>query len=98
RHDAADVVDGDGEADAGRRARGADDGRVDADEPAAAIQERSARVARIDGRVGLDHAFQLAAVVAFDLPAQGADDAARERVIQAERIADGEDLLADQKL
>src|SRR5262245_39159031 len=76
RHDAADIVHRDGEADAGRRPRSAEDGGVDANEPAAAVKQRSAGVPRIDRRVGLDHALEFAAIVAFDLPAKRADDAA----------------------
>ena len=50
-----DRVDGHREADAGVRARRAVDRRVDADEAARAVEQRAARVARVDRRVGLDH-------------------------------------------
>src|SRR5206468_6162857 len=44
------------EADAGPRPGRAEDGGIDADQPAAAVQERPARIARVDGRRGLDDA------------------------------------------
>ena len=52
--DVARHVDGHGEADAVVAAAGADDGGVDADEPAFGIHQRAAGIAGVDGRVGLD--------------------------------------------
>ena len=57
RQQLADDVDRDREADAdvALLLRAADDRGVDADDFAAHVQQRSARVARVDGRVGLQH-------------------------------------------
>mmetsp|Transcript_10703 Transcript_10703/g.43300 ORF Transcript_10703/g.43300 Transcript_10703/m.43300 type:complete len:494 (+) Transcript_10703:435-1916(+) len=96
--DAADRVDGDREADAGRGARGREDGRVDADEAAVAVEQRAARVARVDRRVGLHAALDGSPTDALDLAADGRDDARGQRVIQAERIADGVHVLPDEEL
>src|SRR5690606_20213702 len=97
RDDAADRVDGDREADARARARGAVDGGVHADEPPRAVEERPARVAGVDGRVRLDHALDGAVAHRHDLAPEAADDARGERVVEAEGIADGEDVLSDEQ-
>src|SRR5262249_39293784 len=62
-HDAARRVDGNGEPYAHRAARGAVDHGVDADDLAAAVDERPPRVAGVDGRVGLDELVKHDAVV-----------------------------------
>ena len=59
------------------------------------FEQRPARIAGVDRGVGLDHVADGDVARAEDLPAQGADDALGDRVIEAERIADGDDLLAD---
>ena len=84
----------DGEADAGVGAGGADDGRVDADQPAAAVEQRPSRVARVDRRVGLDGVADRLPGLGLDLAPEGADHARGEALVEAERVADGEDLLA----
>ena len=81
-----------GKADADIAAGAADDGRVDADEFAAQVDERAARVTRVDRRVGLDEILQ---AVADTLAAKRADDARCDRVAEAERIADCYDEVAD---
>ena len=53
-HHVAGEVDGNGEADALVAAAAAEDGGVDADQPAVGVHERAAGVAGIDGGVGLD--------------------------------------------
>ncbi len=89
RHDVADGVDGDGEADAlALRV----DGRVDADDLAAQVEERPAAVAGVDAGVGLD---EVVVGAGADRAALGADDAHRHRVAEAEGVADGDDVLAD---
>src|SRR5690606_14977566 len=98
RHDAIDGVDRDGKTDAGVGAGGAVNGGVDPDEPAGAVEERPAAVARIDGRVGLDDALDGPLGDALDLAPQAADDAGGESLIQAKGIADGVDLLTDEKV
>jgi hypothetical protein len=113
--DVAGGVDRDGEADAdvatfGRGPLGQrGDGGVDADDLAVRVDQRPARVAGVDGRVGLDGvddrglARLLAAaerrllLVALqsDGPVEGADDAGTHRAVEPERAADGEDGVAD---
>ena len=62
---------------------------VDADHLTAHIDERAARIAGVDGHVGLDERQVVAGVALF-----GADDACCDGVFQAERRADGHDPLA----
>ena len=66
---------------------------VDADQLAVGIDQRATGVAHVDGRVGLDEVLEgrdaeLAA-------ARRADDALRDRLRQADGIADGEHDVAD---
>ena len=57
------------------------------------VDQRAAGVARIDGGVGLDEEL---VVGDADLRArEGRDDALRHRLADAERVADGEDEIAD---
>ena len=74
----------------------ADDGGVDPHDLAGQIDERPARVAGIDGRVGLNERLILGE------PADGSfgrrDDARGHRMVEAERAADGQHPLADVKL
>src|SRR5581483_12349336 len=76
----------------------ADDGRGDADQLALAVEQRTARVAGVDGRVGLNDAADEPLVLRTQRAIQAADDARRQRALQAEGIADGEDAHADQQL
>src|SRR6516162_5449093 len=78
RHEPVDLVHGNGEADTSRRAGRTDDRRVDADEPAGAVEQRAARVSRVDRSTGLDDAADRPAARRLDLPIQGADDAGRQ--------------------
>ena len=79
--------------DAVRAAAPREDRSVDADEPAVHVDQRAARIAGIDGGVGLDEEL---IVGDADLRAgQRRDDAARHRLADAERIADGEHEIAD---
>ena len=76
--------------------RARQDGAVDADELAPEVHQRAAGVARIDGGVGLD---EVLVAVRVDAGApQAADDAGGDGVLQAERIADGDDEVADLEL
>ena len=68
------------------------DGGVDADDLAAAVDERAAAVAEVDGRVGLDVVVE---AVVEQLPADVADDADGDRVLVGERIANRAHPLAD---
>src|SRR4029079_8754738 len=86
-------VDGDGEADVLRLAGR---GRVDADDLAGRVEQRTAAVARVDRGIGLDQVRQGRAVLDRDASAKGRDDAARDRVGEcAERAPDRDGLLAD---
>ena len=74
-------------------ARAREDRRVDADEPAADVDEGAAGIARIDGGVGLDEEL---VVRDPDLGAgERRDDAVRHRLADAEGVADGEHEIAD---
>ena len=94
--DLARQVDGDGEPDVHGDAR-VDDRRVDADDLAPEVEQRPARVALVDGGVGLDEVLvagiEVAQLVA-DGAVLGADDAHRDGLPEAERVADGEDVVA----
>src|SRR4030095_6608546 len=71
-------------------ARGREDLRIDSDDLAAHVEQRSTGVAGIYGDVRLDERQELARIARF-----GADDAGSDRVVQAERRADGDDPFAD---
>ncbi len=68
--------------------------RVDADELALRVDERAARVAVVDRRVGLQEVL-VAAVADAGRSALRADDAHRDRLADAERVADREHDVAD---
>ena len=59
------------------------------------VKQRSARIAGIDGCVDLDHVLERAAALRRDFPPQPAHDTRRQRLVEAERAADGEHLLTD---
>ena len=63
------VRDRDREADV-LRAPGIGDRGVDADDPALRVDQRTARVAGVDGGVGLEHVFERAPAVGPDLAVQ----------------------------
>ena len=69
--------------------------RVDADDARVAVEQRPARVAGVDGRVGLDRARDREAVRRLDLAAEGRHDAGRERPLEAEGVADRDGEVAD---
>ena len=70
-------------------------GVVVADQAPGRVEQRAARVARVDRGVGLDHAADLALVDRADLAVERADDAGGQRLVEPEGIADRVDLLAD---
>ena len=76
-------------------ARSRADGRVDPDHLAARVDERPAAVAEIDGRVRLDVVVEARVE---QLAPDEADDADRDRVHVAERVADGADPFADPQI
>src|SRR4051812_3004888 len=85
-------VDRDGKADSVVPTAAGRDGRVDSDDFAVEVDQRSAAVTRVDGRIGLDVvlAFALA-----DAPSLGADDAGRDRHVESEWTADCEHPVTD---
>src|SRR4029453_12554137 len=76
------LVDRNRERDAVVAARGREDLRIDSDDLAAHVEQRSTGVAGIYGDVRLDERQELARIARF-----GADDAGSDRVVQAERRA-----------
>jgi len=85
-------IDGHGERQAHVAARAAEDLRIDADHFALAVEQRPARVARVDRDIGLDEGR---VGVIRQVAVERTHDALRRRVIEPERRADGEDPLAD---
>ena len=69
------------------------DGAVDADKRAVHVHERATGIAAIDGGICLD---EESVVTDANLGArERRDDAAGDRLLQAERVADGDDEIAD---
>src|SRR5205807_113484 len=95
RQDVFGHVDRDGEAEPLGRP---DDGRVDADHLTAAVHQRTAGIARVEGGIGLDDVIDEMAGYAAQRPAEGADHAGRDGGIETEWTADGDDELADADL
>src|SRR5947209_6626110 len=94
-NDAINDIDGDSEADARAGTRRREDRRVDADQPSRRIQQRAARIAGIDRGVGLDHVGDLTAAAGWQPALERADDAAGQRLIEPEGIADRKCRLTD---
>jgi hypothetical protein len=59
------------------------------------VEQRPARIAGVDRGVGLNRAFNPAPVARLNRALQAADDAGREGAVEAERVADGQNLLPD---
>src|SRR5690348_16053221 len=95
-HDAARHVDGHGEPDPDIAAAGRQDGRVDSDELAAQVYQRSARIAGIDRGVSLDEV--LVSLDPKTTASQRADDPRSHRLPESERVADGDHEIAHFKL
>ena len=96
RNDLTDHVARNGEADADVAAGAGQDRGADAEQLAVDVDERAARVAGIDRRIRLNEVL-----VAFDVDAVAAErahDARRRRLPEPERIADGDDVVADSEL
>ena len=75
RHDAVDRIHRHREADPCIGPARTDDLRIDPDQAARAVEERSAGIARIDGGIGLDDAFDRPVRQGLDRPPEGAHDA-----------------------
>jgi hypothetical protein len=84
-------IGGNGEADV---LRVGDDGGIDADHLAAPVQERATRIARVDGRVRLDERLQHRVRRFGQHPIHPRHDAARQRLIEADRVADRDHVVA----
>src|SRR5712691_8162583 len=82
---------GHGETDPLRRQ---DHGRVDADDVARGVDERPARVPRVQSRVGLDDVVDEPARAGAQGASEGAHDTGRDGALEAVRVADGDDHLA----
>ncbi len=93
RQQLAHDVDRHGEPDAEVRGAIAQDRGVDADHFTAQVEQRSARIARVDRRVGLQH-VDAALRGDRELAAERADHADRDGMVEAERIADGHHPVA----
>src|SRR5262249_39668744 len=83
----------------------AGDGGVDPDDLAGRVHQRAARVARVDGGVGLQDAVEpllrfAVRTTGIDRAVERGDDAARHRRTagQRERIADGDDVVTHLRL
>ena len=74
----------------------AGDGGVDPDDLTAGVDERATRVARGDGRVGLDETVEERSL-GSDRPVDGRHDAERDRrvTVEAERESDRDDFVTD---
>src|SRR5215211_287072 len=84
--------DGDGEA---YSLRAADNGRVDADDPRRGVGQRTARVAGVDRRVGLDDVLYEPPALAPDRTPEGADNPRCNTPLEAKRVPDRDDELTD---
>src|SRR5262249_5669860 len=69
--------------------------RRDSDQFAAQIDERPARIALVDGGVGLQKVLEAPLVAPGRLTAFRANDAHRHGLADSERVADGENQVAD---
>ena len=84
---------GNGKTNAHGAARPGVDGGVDTHQMAVHVHQCTARVSRVDGRIGLDEIFK--GVDAQLGSTQCADDAPRDGLTHAEGVADGQHLVAD---
>ncbi len=91
--DLASHVGGDGEADTDVAATPGEECGVDTDQLAAQIDQRPARIAGVDGGIGLDEVLEAGAT---DTAAtEGTDNTAGHRLTQTERVPDGDHEVAD---
>src|SRR5215216_717318 len=98
RDNAVHSVDGDGKANTGVGVRGRENGRVDPDESTCGIKQRTAGIAGIDRGIGLDHAGYFAPGARRQAALERADDSGRQRLVEAEWIADGKGRLPDRQI
>src|SRR5436309_1524776 len=93
--DALGTVDRNGEADAGGGAAGRENRRVDADDLAARVDERTAGIAAINGGVGLNGFIDESALAGLHGPAERADYSGGQGALETEGISDGQNFLTD---
>ena len=98
RDDAIDGIHGNGKPDPRVGSGRAVDGRVDSDQSTGAVEQRAARVARVNRRVRLNHALDLATVASANFALEPTDDTGRQRLVETERIPDRIDILADDQI
>ncbi len=75
--------------------RGQNDRRVDADDVAARVEQRAARIPRIQRRVRLNDVVDQTTGHRAERATEGADHACCHRTLKAERIPDRDDDLTD---
>src|SRR5256885_15263325 len=68
---------------------------VDPHDVARVVQQGSAGVARVDGRIGLDRRVDLEPVWGLDVAPEARDDPLRGGAVEVERVAYGYDVVAD---
>src|SRR5262249_26475366 len=97
RHNLVEDVDRDGEANTAIAVAAIPgfDLRIHAYHVAGQVEQRAARVARVDGRVGLDRLRDGELRQRRNVAAKPADNAFGQRAIEAERIANRHDGLTD---
>ena len=88
-------IDRDRETKAGESAAAAENRGIDADHAAVRVEQRSAGIAGIDRRIGLDEILKRPET---DTAAQRADDPAADRLADAEGIADRQHHVANLEL
>jgi hypothetical protein len=93
-----DHIDGDRKSDSRRAAGFGDDGRVHSDQATGGIEQRAARIARIDGCVGLNEVVHLPRLPTGKAPMERADDPRCERLLEPERVADRKGALSHFKI
>ena len=92
-HDSTDHVGGNGETDSDIAPGRGEYRRIDAHQPTVQVDERTAGIARVDGGIGLNEIL-----VPLDTQAaatERADDAAGDRLVEPERVADRHHEIAD---
>src|SRR5205085_5894051 len=87
-------VDGNGKANACGSAARSVNCRIDADHVAVRIDQRTAGIAAVNGRVGLNRFFDGGGLAGLHSTADGADYAGGECGLEAERVSYGENFLA----
>mmetsp|Transcript_52178 Transcript_52178/g.122562 ORF Transcript_52178/g.122562 Transcript_52178/m.122562 type:complete len:282 (-) Transcript_52178:311-1156(-) len=92
-----DGVNRDSKANSGEHATAREDCCVDSDHLAITVQQRPSTIAWIDAGISLDDSTNWPSTGTLKFPRHSADDPPTERMLQAERISESEDILADQK-